>query len=336
MSKILFYSPDSLDFCAHGLFHGLRSLLGARVVDFPKCEYMYTNFPPEYLQQLHGRGFTLGRTLPDIAVNRYSRVVPSGPERFDLIVIGSIWNGFGRFLQLIPSLRSERVVVIDGSDEPALYPYAKSWRRIREYWTLPRAHTRVTYFKRELTAETWASRLYGLVPFLLGRLPATGDVRSIAFSIPRDKIYRGDAQKSTLFPTHIVDNEVADRIEGATTDYAFASEDEYYADLRAARFGVTTKRAGWDCLRHYELAANGSVPCFRHLDRKPPTCAPHGLIDGVNCLGYGSFEELMERIAGIGPDAYARLRAGALSWAEANSTHQRATEFLEAVGLNSY
>ena len=112
----------------------------------------------------------------------------------------------------------------------------------------------------------------------------------------------------------------------------FDAEEDYYADLRASRFGVTTKRAGWDCLRHYELAANGCVPCFRDLDRKPGSCAPHGL-DESNCVSYHDADELMAKLEAVDEDEYERLQRGALRWARANTTRERALEFLRALDL---
>src|SRR5204863_8665429 len=88
-----------------------------------------------------------------------------------------------------------------------------------------------------------------------------------------------DSAKANLLPRHIVDPEVRARVAGASAAYAFDSEADYYADLQRARFGITTRRSGWDCLRHYEIAANGAVPCFRDLTLKASTCAPHGLGD---------------------------------------------------------
>jgi hypothetical protein len=75
------------------------------------------------------------------------------------------------------------------------------------------------------------------------------------------------------------------------------------------------------------------VPCFRDLDRKPPRCAPHGLGDGVNCLNYKDADDLMRRVESIGDDEYERLQAGALEWARANSTRQRAVELLNEMGF---
>ncbi|MEA2184668.1 MAG: hypothetical protein QOF69_3853, partial [Solirubrobacteraceae bacterium] len=75
------------------------------------------------------------------------------------------------------------------------------------------------------------------------------------------------------------------------------------------------------------------VPCFRDLHRKPATCAPHGLRDGVNCLAYSDPAALLERIAALPDEAYTRIQAGALRWARANTTVRRAEELLAAVGI---
>ena len=75
------------------------------------------------------------------------------------------------------------------------------------------------------------------------------------------------------------------------------------ADLARSRFAITTRRGGWDCLRHYEIAAAGAVPCFRQLEAKPARCAPHGLRPGSNCLSYHDWPDLRRQVAGITPEA---------------------------------
>jgi hypothetical protein len=159
------------------------------------------------------------------------------------------------------------------------------------------------------------------------------NVHPIAFSIPAEKIVDGPPRKSKDWPLHIVDRRVAPHV-GAHSEYAFDDEAAYYADLRAARFGITTKRAGWDCLRHYEIAANGAVPCFRHLDRKPTTNAPHGLA-ASNSISYRSWPDLRRKIAALDDDRYAALQREAMQWAHANSTRSRAQGFLAAVGVGT-
>jgi hypothetical protein len=174
-----------------------------------------------------------------------------------------------------------------------------------------------------------------LVPESLARrLPFSRALQPIAFSIPEEKIVTEPPPKTKQFPTHVVDREVADRVR-ASPAYAFDRESDYYDDLRASRFGVTTRRAGWDCLRHYELAASGCVVCFRDLDRKPPMCAPHGLEIGRNCLTYRDADDLLRRLDAVTDGEYEKLQAGALDWARANSTRRRAEDFLRTMGFGS-
>jgi hypothetical protein len=332
----LFLSPPAQDYLADGVFHGLRELLGARAVDYPKRDFLYATFPEERRPQLYGRGFTLYCLLEDLDLDRTSPLLAALEGAFDLVVFGDVTRDFGSFVQLGPELRRRgtQMAVLDGSDFPAMYPYGPRWWRRPPWWLLPRAHRRAPYFKRELTDVTRWLRTYGFVPPPLAHRVPLHNVRTISFSIPASKLVPRDAPiaKQKDFPAHVVDPEVARRL-GARTGYAFEREEDYHADLRAARFGITTRKAGWDCLRHYEIAANGAVPCFRDLDRKPPLCAPHGLVDGENCISYHSYDELVARIARLSDETYRRVREGALAWAEANTTRERARQLLVELGI---
>jgi hypothetical protein len=329
--RVLFLTGNTDDYLSDSLFHGLRSVLGPRVVDFPKRDISYRSYP--HVDRLYGHGFTLYGLLEDEPIDRRLPIDRARQGDFDLIVFGDIWRYFGSFVELLPSLRDSRVAFLDGADYPAPYPYGSAYWRVPQWWTLPRAHKRGTYFKRELTPATIQRRYWFLIPgFLAERLPFAKALRPIAFSIPEEKIVEAPPRKEKLLGAHVVDEEVAARV-GATSSRLFDRESDYYHDLQVSRFGVTTKRAGWDCLRHYEIAANGSVPCFRDLDRKPPLCAPHGLEAGINCLTYRNADDLMQQIESLGDDDYDRHQAGALAWAHANSTRRRAVEFLEAMGF---
>ena len=94
-------------------------------------------------------------------------------------------------------------------------------------------------------------------------------------------------------------------------------------------YGITTKRSGWDCMRHYEIAANGAVICFKDLDKKPVTCAPHGLIAGLNCISYSNFENLINQISDISEDKYKEIQNASLNWIKNNITIKRANELLK-------
>jgi hypothetical protein len=330
--SVLFLTSNIEDYLSDGVFHGLRTILGDSVLDFPKNDAVYRSYRD--LTGLYGHGFTLYGLLEDVPLNRRLTMERARRGDFDLVVFGDIWRNFGRLLELLPSLGRSRVAFLDGADHAAPYPYSPALWRVPQWWTLPRAHTRGTYFKRELTARTAQYRFFLPVPGRLAeRLPFQRALRPIAFSIPEEKIVAEPPPKTKQFPRHVVDSEVAARTE-ATPDYSFDRESEYYEDLRASRFGITTRRAGWDCLRHYELAASGCVLCFRDLDRKPPSCAPHGLVPGRNCLSYHDADELFRRIDALGDDEYASLQGGALDWARANTTRRRAQEFLQAMGFD--
>lgn len=333
--RVLFLRGNVEDYLGDSLLHGLRTVLGAHCVDFPKAETLYRSHPPERRAALYGRGFTLYGLLEDIELDRNRVLDAARAGDFDLVVFGDIWRDFGTYVGLAPELDPARVAVLDGADSPHLYPYSGRWLARREWRFLPRAHTRHRYFKRELTPETLRSRLYrGLPERVCARLPVPDRILPIAFSIPEEHVVDRVPPKRREFASHVVDPEVRRILVEEPEGYLFTRVEDYYADLRSSRFGITTKRAGWDCLRHYELAANGCVPCFRSLGAKPPLCAPHGLGAG-NCITYGDAHDLIAATRRIDDDAYAALAEGALAWARANTTRRRALEFLRANGLEA-
>lgn len=327
-TRILFFTTNEEDYLSDGLLHGLRSLLGERVVDFPKQELVYANVPESLRARSHGRGFTLYGRLPDVEIDRYHVFRRAQVGEFELIVFSDIQRQLGYLLQLWAARSPVPIVFVDGSDSSDPFPYAKRHFRLFPplVWPLCRS---VPYFKRELDASSLRAFHFGL----LERLPR--NVHPIAFSIPESVIVSAPPNKTKDWPEHIVDSEVARQLgRSQERRYAFDDEAAYYADLQASRFGVTTKRAGWDCLRHYEIAAAGAVPCFRALDDKHPLCAPHGL-DRSNTLIYRDAADLFAQVAALQPAQYDALQAAALAWVRRNTTVVRAQEFLTAVGLGA-
>lgn len=319
--KVLFITSPIEDYLGDSLLHGLKLLYGADCVDFPKCEILYSNCPEAAQNQVRGKGFTLySGLLDDVPVDRFRIVQKVKSGFYDLVVIGNIWRQTGWFLELRPYLSKKNCIILDGADTTLVYPAAGRWWRKSYYWLLPKAHRQFLYFKREWTQQTQFSILARLFPsWIRERLPQSKNLRRINFGIPEEKITTTLTEKTKDFPVHIVDSEIAAVVPGSETRYAFSSEADYYNDLKQSRFGITTKRSGWDCLRHYEIAANGAVPCFLRHDDKPLNCAPHGL-DSSNSISYCSARDLFAKINALSPQEYQTLQLGALQWARDNTT----------------
>lgn len=82
---------------------------------------------------------------------------------------------------------------------------------------------------------------------------------------------------------------MASLIPGNSSTYIFdnTQENEYNEMYRNARFAVTTAKGGWDCLRHYEILANGCIPVFDNIHMCPThtlTSFPKELIMKTNNL----------------------------------------------------
>ena len=321
ISRVLFLTESREDYLADSLLHGLISL-GLEVVDYPRKEVLYAGggmceAAPEV--GLRGHGFTLYGLLTDRPVDRSFVTQRLEADWFHLVVIGQIWRQWGQLLDLAPLLQKVPIVLLDGDDDTRLYH--QSGTRIRRFgWQpFPIRSGRCLYFKREWQGEASRGRWCRVIP--------------ASFSIPMEKIRAVDiAGKQKCLASHCVDPEVAEAC-GLHTSYAFATEEAYYDDLAASRFAVTTKRGGWDCLRHYEIAAAGALPCVRQLVTKPDSCAPHGLKPGVNCVGYQDWPDLQEQLRSleVNPMHYQRLLHASRHWVHDYTTTAAARRLLTAV-----
>lgn len=90
----------------------------------------------------------------------------------------------------------------------------------------------------------------------------------ISFSIPTCKIVDTVPYKTQLYAT-IVPGEVGKPI------YLYTNEAEYYNGYKTSVFGKTRCKGGWDCLRHYEILANGCIPWFDGIENCPPNTMTH-------------------------------------------------------------
>jgi hypothetical protein len=88
----------------------------------------------------------------------------------------------------------------------------------------------------------------------------------ISFCIPECKIIKEVCVK---------DRGVAFIIPGKLETYIYKTEKDYYEGYAKSVFGVTTCKSGWDCMRHYEILANGCIPWFENLEDCPPQTMTH-------------------------------------------------------------
>lgn len=136
---------------------------------------------------------------------------------------------------------------------------------------------------------------------------------------------------SFSFPTSKVDFKKIKSKDRAFIDprdrstYIYKNEKDYYQDYRDARFAVTMKKFGWDCMRHYEILANGCLPVFLGIENCPiqtMTSFPKSLCVELNArLAHGDLVGVYEEYA----DKFEK------HFLENNTTKAEAKKFMDAV-----
>jgi hypothetical protein len=85
----------------------------------------------------------------------------------------------------------------------------------------------------------------------------------IGFSIPESKIVSRFPEKSKCLADLIPQKPLKhNSSEDTRKTYIYTTEESYYEDYQKSLFALTTKKDGWDCLRHYEILAQGCLPYF--------------------------------------------------------------------------
>ncbi len=257
--NILFVSGGTTpDYQCDMLFHGLRSLFGPAAVDAGRIAPLYRSDYPDGSPQKAAL-YGRGFTL-------YGLLDGDGADRTDLPA-----KIAARFFDLVVfgSVRRCQTHLHDVLDH---YPSDRIAFVDGEDDTLVASALlgRGIYFKRELD---------NFGPF----------VAPIGFAIPREKIVAS-------VPEKVRARAFIDPRDRST--YVYGTERDYYADYARSLFGFTTKKAGWDCLRHYEIMANGCIPEFEGLEACPPS----------TMVFLPKFELLEARglLAAHGPDVFAR------------------------------
>lgn len=266
--KIAFITSETEDYLQDTILHGLRSLLNDNCVDIPKKKIMYNDWSEKPRHTLHGRGFTLYSTPIDDIKNR-------DLENFDFILYGiSNHPNDSSFdsKQLNSLVDANNIWYLDGHDLYGGMP--PTLNVINHQNEIVIGVQRTPCFKRELIQKDMS----GVYP--------------IGFGIPECKLQKIDLTKKTqlIQKTAPFDSifEAGKSVNGS--HYIFNDEDLYYKDMQSSWFGLTCKKGGWDCMRHYEIMACGSLLLFKDYDKKPEMCSPIG----IPTLSYSSIQELNE------------------------------------------
>jgi hypothetical protein len=91
-------------------------------------------------------------------------------------------------------------------------------------------------------------------------------VESISFAYPTNKFKKYD-----LIRNNSLKNNFFSHIIPGKSIYNFNEEINYISHYSNCYFALTYKKSGWDCLRHYEIIAAGSIPYFLDIDNIPET-----------------------------------------------------------------
>lgn len=266
--RILFVTtaaPDKQgDLLEVSLLHGLRTVLGDNLVDYPKKKIMYHDFSESPKNELHGRGFSLLTTpIADVSDRNIF------DQKFDVVLYGDgHMYGEPPDREDINKLADDNTWIIDGHDL-----YGNAPRKIYYNGEEIIGNQFTNSFKRELIEEE-------------------DSVYPTGFGIPEERILPIDFGKKDQMYQRTAPSMAtfggANELGGGFSHHKFDVEEEYYDDLSRSWFGLTCKKGGWDCLRHYEILAAGSLLLFKDYDSKPSLCSPQSL----PCFSYSSPQQL--------------------------------------------
>jgi len=223
------------DYLQDMINHSLIALSSSISIHFTSIpNYIFSDY--EDVSTIRGRGFTLyGKVPPKLrpAVTSHD-VIVSGlkSSKYDLVIYPSIRRCRHLLSLVLRFLPKHRILFFDGEDD---------------YYIDIRLAVMGTYYKRE----------YRIFSFILAK--------PVSFAFP-----------AISLPDHTVPISskirfLAQYLPNASS-YIYQDEQEYYLAYQDSLFAITTKKGGWDCLRHYEIIANHCIPVFPDYHSIPFGC----------------------------------------------------------------
>ena len=248
--KVLFvFSFSYNEYLADCIYHGLIDA-GIDVYETHYPGYMMSNYEEQSGQELcglYGRGFTLyGRMNHKPQIDPPHVIIDKIRSKFyDAIIYGCVYTHFMIYdrqcLDYLDEVRIHyprtKVHFIDGSDDVTHFSQEYNLDQYGIVW------------KRELTDFAYGN--------------------PISFAIPESVLRTTPVKKTEIFSSKI-----KSPVPGFHSDpqkYTFDNEQEYYDAYAHAYYAFTCKKMGWDCMRHYEILANRTIPYFYDLENCPET-----------------------------------------------------------------
>ena len=239
--KILYIANSTTnDFLSDAVFHGLNQIKNIEIVDANYLWYMYDDISKDSLtHRFHGRGFTYYADIPFKKVDRSDIEQKINDKYFDFVIYGNVKRCIDFFDTVKKNYEKSNIIILDGEDlffgDINTYQAPISLDIINSG----------TFYKREL-------------------LEKKGTAKPIGFSFPENKIKLDHPNKEKVL-SHV--------IPGVSETFIFDKEEDYYMDYQKSLFAYTWRKAGWDCLRHYEILCNNCIPLFLDIEYCPKsTC----------------------------------------------------------------
>jgi hypothetical protein len=231
--KILYISAVTKntlsDYMCDLTLHGLRDLYGNDVIDYPGCWHLYAD---EVKKRNFDTNTLWGKGF----------TLNNSLSGYDLIDRSNIKQKIkSRYFDLIiyGSIRksSHFIDEVIDTNNRFIFIDGEDDTFIDEKYS-----NKSLYFKREILREY-------------------NNIKPVNFSIPKNNIIK----EINLKPKNLI----SPLIPGRPETYIYDNEEDYNKMYQDSVFAITTKKSGWDCLRHYEILANGCIPFFLDIKKCP-------------------------------------------------------------------
>jgi len=214
---------------------GLKEIYGDDIVDCNKRFHLYSDYSDEQLLSEYGRGFTVCRNITSDKTDREDITKKIRNKYFDLVIYGSIWRCQDHLQLVLDNYDKKKIIYVDGEDSNTFLE-----ERLKD---------EVVYLKRELYPDQKQIHLQDYMKYVL----------PVSFAFPTNKVNAGHQKERRIAYSDPRDKKT----------YIFTNESEYYQDYQFSKYAFTMPKAGWDCLRHYEIMGNGCIPIFPDIINSP-------------------------------------------------------------------